>query len=188
MKSYRKSPIVGLLRCGEVVIFVFILVYFLSTDFISTSNLFLRRTGSLLISTPFIFLIGNIIVLTLFANSKQQQQQKQQPPHKNTGIYVDDIHRMGRSVSMSVQRGVGRGRRRSCFRRSRSDHLKQLETSSESKTMVGVISSCPTTPTTCSSKKEYNYREEEDDDEKLRRRFEAFIAKQKRFIRDEECL
>ncbi|XP_008800739.2 uncharacterized protein LOC103715017 [Phoenix dactylifera] len=167
------------------------------------SGYFLRRLAAVILSPRFVFLLGNAIVLVLFAKSRQLSSSADDsdgglydqflesrrrigfspPPPRTTPASPEEVVFEDKAVCMETRPCRRSGserivrRRKSLERRRKSLELRRAESD------VGPKGEKPPQPPPTAAKEEWETST--DDAEEFRRTIEAFIAKQTRFHREE---
>ncbi|KAL0356690.1 UNVERIFIED_CONTAM: hypothetical protein Scaly_1354700 [Sesamum calycinum] len=204
-RYHRIQRITTLFRFLELFLFLIILSRF-STQFsfpfssISCTHYFRGISSATLITPRFVFIIGNAIVILLFLISGQfpgkkgekttdfyeeyvqkcrgnqqtciKEEEKALNAYKNVRVCLDE-KKMSRSQSQNLERAVLHGEeRRRDLRRSMSEKCrKSVHSGRKAAEVAAPISS---------------YAEDRMSSEEFRRTVEAFIARQQRFLREEE--
>ncbi|KAL0454162.1 UNVERIFIED_CONTAM: hypothetical protein Slati_0755400 [Sesamum latifolium] len=197
----RIQRITTLFRFLELFVFLIVVSRF-STQFalsLRLSGEYFRRISVAIISPRFVFLVGNAIVIALFLKSgrfsggdgekvadfyeeyvekcrKNQQacnskeEKKASDPHKSHGVrHVEKA--MHRSNSENLDRSAAQANiRRRELRRSMTEDCRKIQDPERKTATAG----------------SYSYAEEEMSNEEFRRTVEAFIARQQKFLREEE--
>ncbi|KAL0386949.1 UNVERIFIED_CONTAM: hypothetical protein Sradi_2576700 [Sesamum radiatum] len=196
----RIQRITTLFRFVELFVFLIVVSRF-STQFalsLRLSGEYFRRISVAIISPRFVFLVGNAIVIALFLKSgrfsggdwekvadfyeeyvekcrKNQQscsskeEKKASDAHKSHEIrHVEKT--MHRSNSENLERSAQANGRRRELRRSMTEDCRKLQDPERKTATAG----------------SYSYAEEEMSNEEFRRTVEAFIARQQKFLREEE--
>ncbi|KAI3446135.1 hypothetical protein Pfo_002800 [Paulownia fortunei] len=194
----RIQRITTLFRFLELFVFLIILSTF-SNQFVFSFKLsseYFRGISVTLISPRFVFVVGNAIVIVLFLISGQFSEKKGERSTDFYEEYVEkcrnnqqtcskeekkasdaykysvcyDAKKMSRSHSENLERAVHGEERRRDLRRSMSEKGRKSVDCGRKAAAAG---SSP-------------YAEEEMSSEEFRRTVEAFIARQQRFLREEE--
>ncbi|KAK4382278.1 hypothetical protein Sango_2888200 [Sesamum angolense] len=159
---------------------------------------YFRRISVAIISPRFVFLVGNAIVIALFLKSgrfsggdgekvadfyeeyvekcrknqkacSSKEEKKASDAHKSHGVrHVEKT--MHRSNSENLDRSAQANGRRRELRRSMTDDCRKIQDPERKTATAG----------------SYSYAEEEMSNEEFRRTVEAFIARQQKFLREEE--
>ncbi|KAL0384067.1 UNVERIFIED_CONTAM: hypothetical protein Sradi_2801000 [Sesamum radiatum] len=192
-RYHRIQRITTLFRFLELFLFLIIL------SSISCTQYFRGISSATLISPRFVFILGNAIVILLFLISGQfpgkkgekttdfydeyvqkcrgnqqtciKQEEKALNGYKNVSVCFDE-KKMSRSQSQNLERAVHGEERRRDLRRSMSGKCRKgVHSGRKAAEVAAPVSS---------------YAEDRMSSEEFRRTVEAFIARQQRFLREEE--
>ncbi|KAK4424129.1 hypothetical protein Salat_1606300 [Sesamum alatum] len=203
ISRYRRiQRITTLFRFVELFVFLIVVSRF-STQFalsLRLSGEYFRRISVALISPRFVFLVGNAIVIALFLKSgrfsggdrekaadfyeeyvekcrknqqacSKEEEKKAFDAHKSHGVRHAE-KTMHRSNSENLERSAQANGRRRELRRSMTEDCRKIH-DPEPKAAAAAAGSC-------------SYAEDEMSNDEFRRTVEAFIARQQKFLREEE--
>ncbi|KAL2892695.1 Lysine-specific demethylase JMJ25 [Bienertia sinuspersici] len=169
--------------------------------FIEISGAFLRRISSLLFSPHFVFLVGNIIIITLFAKSSSEKNSSENSGDEisefvadNSGDEIPGEKPSSDNVREEIRDEVVKSTvekepEMKVYRRTKSTvempvvkkELRRSETEVRRKSVDGEKSQVK-----MKRKENRKFEEDELSNEEFRKKVEEFIEKQQRFLREEK--
>ena len=198
MQKHRQlQKIANFFRVIEVCIVLF-LISRLSMQLplaVKNSSGYFHNLTLVLVSPRFVFVVGNVIIITLFAKSRQfsvrdsttntsgldlyeeiiKNSEKNQKVHQDETLYVDKHIISDESIIKDYQRTQSEKLNRVVYEKSRRV-LRRSETEKYRKSVHFSDENL----------EKSSYHEEEMSNEEFRHKVEAFIARQQRFRREEK--
>jgi hypothetical protein len=138
---------------------------------VKNSTGYFRDVTVSLVNPRFLFVVGNAIIITLFAKSRQFSAQDCTKKTSGSDLYEEFINSRANSkhsISDQTHQSMAKD-----YRRSQS--YSQISNSRE-KSIVS-----------CESSAKSSNAEDEMSNEEFQRKVEAFIARQQRLLREEDC-
>lgn len=158
----------------------------------------------ILLSPRFVFILGNAIVITLFAKSGQFSGQDPSEKNSRTDLYEEFVEKSERNQIMQRYEAGNRGKQSSCvecivteatctsvesknYQRSRSEKLDRVTINKPCiQLRRSATEKCRGSADSGEGWVKVSYPEDNMSNEEFRCTVEAFIARQKRFRKDEE--
>ncbi|KDP41769.1 hypothetical protein JCGZ_26787 [Jatropha curcas] len=180
---------------------------------VKNSSEYFKDLTVILVSPRFVFVLGNVIVITLFAKSGQFSSQDSTGKNSRTDIYEEFLQKSERSHGMHLyepqnkaKQSINRGKQGACVQHTVTGEetraaleIKNYQRSQSEKLLIKANpnKSCRELRRSATEKFKENvessegwvkisYPEDSMSNEEFRCTVEAFIARQKRFRRDEE--
>ncbi|KAJ9704755.1 hypothetical protein PVL29_003009 [Vitis rotundifolia] len=193
---YRQlRKITNLFRVIEVcLVLILVSKFSLQLPFaIKVSGEYFRDLSVTLISPRFVFVVGNAIIIILFAKSGQFSGQNQAGKYDETHLYNEIVEKSEKGrmeISTSTEETVVMvdtytTHEAKVYRRTQSENpIKDNSDKTCRELRRSVTEKCMKSTDSC----EKNYSEDDMSNEEFRRAVEAFIARQQRFRREEESM
>lgn len=159
---------------------------------IKVSGDYFRDLSVTLISPRFVFVVGNAIIIILFAKSGQFSGQNQAEKCDETHLYDEFVEKsekgmieISKSEETLVMVDTYTTYEAKVYRRTQSENpIKDNSDKTHRELRRSVTEKCLKPTDSC----EKNYSEDVMSDEEFNRKVEAFIARQQRFRREEESM
>ncbi|KAJ6906167.1 hypothetical protein NC652_023806 [Populus alba x Populus x berolinensis] len=159
---------------------------------VKNSSEYFKDLTVILASPRFVFVLGNMIVITLFAKSGQFSGQDSNGKNPSTDLYDEFVEKSEKKcrekqvtyVEYKVTEDTSTSLERKKYHRSQSEKLERPDSSRELRRSA--TDKCRKTIDSAKESEKSSSPEEKMSNDEFRSTIEAFIARQKRFLIDEE--
>ncbi|XP_011048131.1 PREDICTED: uncharacterized protein LOC105142274 [Populus euphratica] len=168
---------------------------------IKNSSEYFKDLTVILVSPWFVFVLGNMIVITLFAKSGQFSGQDSNRKNPSTDLYDEFVEKSEKSqethqyeaecrekqvtfVEYKVTEDTSTSLERKKYHRSQSEKLERPDSSRELRRSA--TDKCRKTIDSAKESEKSSFPKDKMSNDEFRSTIEAFIARQKRFLIDEE--
>lgn len=199
MKHRQLKKVANWFRLIEICVILIVISKFSSQlpEAVKNSGGYFKDLSGFLLSSRFVFVLGNLIVITLFAKSGQFSSQNTENEIIKQFTEVENRGKQ-RSQLVVSEKGVTCKASKS-YKRSQSENLRRVSCGKSCKELrrmetekfngggeIVVKNSNSNLNLKSKSKSKSGYPEDEMSSEEFRRKVEAFIARQQKFRREEE--